>query len=296
MWKTRPSRITSERDSDSQLAGVCQGIAERYEVDVTFVRIAFILLTLVAFAAGIFMYLLCWFTMPRQGAPLSPVEAILTPKEQLSEADLRERNLGWILLVSLVVFFPSISVGWASSMVIGTFSGVFIAFVAWWLLHQRHPQSLIDDTPTPTYAAYSTPPPNRPLWLLIPVGLLLAVVVFLAGVFVSEIRHGDWSRLGQTTVHITEASELEPIDQSLGALTVDLTELRPLDQPATLEISGHVGSIEVLLPKETIATEVTCSVKVGDVTCPEGKLEGHGKLLTISVHQQVGAIRVVQPF
>ena len=46
------------------LGGVCGGIAEYFNVDPTIVRILWILFSL-AWGAGILIYLILWFIMPR---------------------------------------------------------------------------------------------------------------------------------------------------------------------------------------------------------------------------------------
>ncbi|HLP03979.1 MAG TPA: PspC domain-containing protein [Paludibacter sp.] len=53
------------RSKDQQIAGVCAGIAEYFDWDVTLVRIVYALLTL--FSAGfpgIILYLVLWAIMP----------------------------------------------------------------------------------------------------------------------------------------------------------------------------------------------------------------------------------------
>jgi phage shock protein PspC (stress-responsive transcriptional regulator) len=55
------------------LAGVAVGIADYLGVDVTIVRIAFVVLTLVG-GIGIPAYLAGWLLMPSEGAPVSALE------------------------------------------------------------------------------------------------------------------------------------------------------------------------------------------------------------------------------
>ncbi|MFW5739986.1 MAG: PspC domain-containing protein [Myxococcota bacterium] len=58
-----PERPRSER----LLLGVCAGIASRYDIDVTLVRLSFLLLSL-AWGLGIVLYLILWLGSPTQGA------------------------------------------------------------------------------------------------------------------------------------------------------------------------------------------------------------------------------------
>jgi phage shock protein PspC (stress-responsive transcriptional regulator) len=52
------------------LGGVCVGLADWLRVDVTLVRLAFMLLTL-AWGAGLVLYLLGWVLLPEAGAPVA---------------------------------------------------------------------------------------------------------------------------------------------------------------------------------------------------------------------------------
>ena len=53
-----------ERSNDRLLGGVCAGIAETFDWDITAVRIAYVLLTLFTAFSGTLVYLLLWIIMP----------------------------------------------------------------------------------------------------------------------------------------------------------------------------------------------------------------------------------------
>ncbi|NMB23111.1 MAG: PspC domain-containing protein, partial [Corynebacterium sp.] len=42
MWATRPVRFPSSQGGNAKVAGVCEGIAIRYQIDPTLVRLAFV--------------------------------------------------------------------------------------------------------------------------------------------------------------------------------------------------------------------------------------------------------------
>lgn len=136
MWDTRPPRIPEDQGGKAVIAGVCEGIGARYQVDPTLVRVIFVALALV-FGGGLFLYLLCWINMPRFGMTRSPWNSIITPKEQLTEPEKKDRSTGWWLLIGLVIFFPSVSAA-------GDLNGVLVTFVlfalGWYLAHQRQPE------------------------------------------------------------------------------------------------------------------------------------------------------------
>lgn len=85
-----PRALPARSGSSRIIAGVCGGISERLGIDVTIVRVAFVVLTLVW--VGLLVYLLAWFLMPRAtpgGPPSAPVPA----------ATVTRRALGLVLAV-----------------------------------------------------------------------------------------------------------------------------------------------------------------------------------------------------
>ena len=52
--------------TDSMIAGVCGGLAEYFNVDVILVRIAAVVLALVAHGAGLIAYLIFWVIVPQK--------------------------------------------------------------------------------------------------------------------------------------------------------------------------------------------------------------------------------------
>ena len=53
------------RSNDRMIAGVCAGIAEYFDVDVTLVRIGYVLISMISAAfPGILVYIIAWIIMP----------------------------------------------------------------------------------------------------------------------------------------------------------------------------------------------------------------------------------------
>lgn len=46
------------------IAGVCAGLARRFEISVTVIRLAFVLATLLGFGTAIILYVVLWIVMP----------------------------------------------------------------------------------------------------------------------------------------------------------------------------------------------------------------------------------------
>ncbi|MEZ2189917.1 PspC domain-containing protein [Corynebacterium sp. CCM 9204] len=133
MWATRPPRIPSDQGGNAKIAGVCEGIGTRFNVDPTLIRIAFVVAALCG--GGVLLYLLAWLIMPRWSVPVSPVEAIVRAS---SDPRLKsERSLGYtLIIVMLLIAWPASSSDLLSSSTLLT---TLIGFAIWWLLHSRQP-------------------------------------------------------------------------------------------------------------------------------------------------------------
>jgi phage shock protein C len=67
---SEPRRRLTRSRLHKMIAGVCGGIAEYLEVDVTVVRVLYILVSIVSAAfPGILAYIILMFVMPRPDAP-----------------------------------------------------------------------------------------------------------------------------------------------------------------------------------------------------------------------------------
>lgn len=75
MWDTRPPRIPSEQGGNAKIAGVCEGIGVRYQIDPTLVRVLFVV-SLFTLGGGLPAYLLAWLAMPRYGMSTAPAQAV----------------------------------------------------------------------------------------------------------------------------------------------------------------------------------------------------------------------------
>ncbi|MDO5671022.1 MAG: PspC domain-containing protein [Corynebacterium sp.] len=149
MWATRPPRIPAEQGGNAKIAGVCEGIGVRYQIDPTIVRVLFVV-SLFTFGGGLAAYLLAWMCMPRYGLSTAPLTAISRRTEELSPPEKKERTTGWWLLIFFILTFGSFGTegAWFSSGLLA----VGLLFAAWWLLHQRTPQppaGLLADAPVP---------------------------------------------------------------------------------------------------------------------------------------------------
>ncbi len=70
-------------NKDKRIAGVCSGIAEYFNIDVTIVRLLWVLFCFVA--AGILAYLICAIVIPEQPRTEEPPKADEKPQEPTEE-------------------------------------------------------------------------------------------------------------------------------------------------------------------------------------------------------------------
>ncbi|MCP1387795.1 PspC domain-containing protein [Corynebacterium sp. TA-R-1] len=152
MWTTRPPRIPEDQGGKAVIAGVCEGIGARYRIDPVLVRLVFVALSLVM-GCGIFLYTLCWISMPRFGMTTTPWDSARKPKSELSEAALKEKSTGYVL--AFIIGFALLN--WFSNMVGDTppgyqILGVAIGFGCWYGLHNRVPQPPAGLLPEPSLA------------------------------------------------------------------------------------------------------------------------------------------------
>lgn len=131
MWLSRPVRLPTSQGSDAKIAGVCEGIGVRYQIDPVLIRLFFVVSGI--FGAGIAAYLLLWLVLPRYSVPVSPLESLWKPGHP------EDRTRGWWLLIAFIVFSGLFSSG--ASSIFGPASVLtYAALVAmWWGLHHRLP-------------------------------------------------------------------------------------------------------------------------------------------------------------
>lgn len=139
LWETRPPRIPSEQGGRAKIAGVCEGIGVRYQIDPVIVRVLFVVAAL-TMGGGIAAYLLLWLLMPRYGLGVAPLQAVVRGRGRLRGPERRERRTGWWLLFFFLIYSGVLSAGGTGIVTSGTVFTLVLMGAAWWLLHQRRPQ------------------------------------------------------------------------------------------------------------------------------------------------------------
>jgi phage shock protein C len=74
---SRPLTLVRE---GKKIAGVCSGFARYLDVDVTLVRVVWLVLCLTPPGAGLIGYLLAWLVMPKEPSPAASVPELSYPR------------------------------------------------------------------------------------------------------------------------------------------------------------------------------------------------------------------------
>ncbi|MEP9392274.1 PspC domain-containing protein [Gordonia sp. VNQ95] len=144
LWDTRPVRPAAPRT----VAGVCIGIGNRYRVDPTLVKVAFVVATVFG-GSGLILYIAAWIAFPSSTAAPAP------GGDPAANRRARHGNPSMILLVVVVVIIAT-SIGSSGPWGSGGLLGGILMLVGWWLLYLRTPEPL-PETAVSTLRGPSTP-------------------------------------------------------------------------------------------------------------------------------------------
>jgi phage shock protein C len=147
-WRGRQLRRIP---NEGKIAGVCAGIANYLEIDVTFVRAAWLILSIVpgAVVGGVVAYLLAWMIMPAQ-APGSAVASGPTRRLWRSDTDRKIAGVCGGLAEYFEVDATPIRLLWLVLTIMpGAIVGGVVVYIAAWLIMPRKPVAM----PTTSSAA-----------------------------------------------------------------------------------------------------------------------------------------------
>ena len=277
-----PRRLV--RDPYSRLGGVASGVAHYYGIDVSLVRILFIVVAL-ATGFGLLAYLLAWIIIPR--ADYWPPAA---PNRTLHR--LSNRELGTGLAIIGLVLALIVGAGATGSILIP----LVLVGGGVWLLVQRP-----DDPPPPVAGSEQPAPPvdtygsaggygSPGIGAAAPVGepvpprsgrrrgfliallvafLVLIVLPIVAGLaFVVSVagRPFPTSSVDRRITPDTVAELPIDADHEAGEIVVDLRQLEAADFDGTESIRVDVdfGTVTVIVPDD-LTVDVDASVGVGSL-------------------------------
>lgn len=135
-------RLTRSR-ANAKIAGVCAGLADYFEVDPTFVRAAWVALSIVpgAVIGGVIAYLLVWMVMPE--GPATVTEPV-RPRLTRSVTNTKLAGVCGGLAEYFDVDATPIRVLWiVLSVVPGCILGGALVYLAAWILIPKGPSAQV---------------------------------------------------------------------------------------------------------------------------------------------------------
>jgi phage shock protein C len=151
LYKSRRNRV---------IDGICGGIAEYFDIDVTIVRILWVLLTLLG-GSGFFLYIAAMIIMPSR-----PSDAGADPSGSSASQPADKRRFWGITLVLLGAFVLLINLGWLADVNWWSFSHrvflpsllIILGLVLVYTYRRRH--SSLEPPPGDPASAAPPPPPG----------------------------------------------------------------------------------------------------------------------------------------
>jgi phage shock protein PspC (stress-responsive transcriptional regulator) len=243
-----PEPLPLRRSGTTRLvAGVCGGIAERFEVDVVIVRVAFVVAACL-WGVGVIVYLALWALVPTDG------EAATTPSSEAAGEPSGLPRVSYVLLTAALFLGLVISTSWWGGPQWG--GGLGLA----WLLVLL----------VVVVAALRRPARRLTVGrvLLTLAVIVLSLIILVTGAFFAAVAMTGvpfTGGIGQRVVQPTTLSELRPTYRlAAGSLTVDLTHVPLGAVPRTVTASVAVGQLVVDVPRGVVV-DVDAHSGIGNV-------------------------------
>jgi len=226
--------------SDRRLAGVAGGLGRYFDLNPSFFRLGFVVLTLLG-GAGLLIYLTAAFVMPDEGKDKSLAEQILADRKDRPWplVGLAVAGVAVVVLLSHATVWPAAGAGW----ILVLFAGLAIL---WTSRADRR------------------------------AGRILRVFVALTALFTAVaaaaiVAAFSWFNIslhdgvGNKVYNVSTASALKPAyNLGVGDLKLDLSGIGPITQVTHLKAKVDVGELRIIVPRNT-AISVDAHAKVGDI-------------------------------
>jgi phage shock protein PspC (stress-responsive transcriptional regulator) len=237
------------------LAGVAGGIAERFDVDVSLVRVAFVVLAC-AWGAGALIYLAMWALVPSAARGSSDAD-------QLDDAaEPTPSWLAFLLLAGVLCFGLLVVTSWWGGPRWGGGLGLLWVVLLFGLLVV----ALRDRSGRRTL--------RRAVAIVVLGCMTLAIVV--AGSFLGLVASTGVPMSGGIGERIFQPTSLAQVQRfyrtSIGDMTVDLLDVRFPASTVRVTASVAVGHLTIEVPPGVVV-DVTAHAGVGDVSSSPGDLQ-----------------------
>jgi phage shock protein PspC (stress-responsive transcriptional regulator) len=237
------------------LAGVAGGIADRFDVDVSLVRVAFVVLAC-AWGTGALVYLAMWALVP--SAPRGPGDV-----DQLDEtAEPTPSWLAFLLLAGVLCFGLLVVTSWWGGPRWGGGLGLLWVVLLFGLLVV----ALRDRSGRRTL--------RRAVGIVVLGCMTLAIVV--AGSFLGLVASTGVPMSGGIGERIYQPTSLAQVQRfyrtSIGDMTVDLRQVRFPASTVHVTASVAVGHLTVEVPPGVLV-DVSAHAGVGNVSSSPGDLQ-----------------------
>jgi phage shock protein PspC (stress-responsive transcriptional regulator) len=230
--------------SDRVVAGVAGGLGRYFDLNPTFFRLGFVVLTLIG-GAGVLIYLAALLVMPDEGRERSIAEDVLARRRERPWplVGLGLAAVALAVLLSRATLWPAASFGWVLVLIAGL--GIL------WAYDRR--------------GGERSRPRRLGLWLL---GVLVALIVaIVAAVAVAaawfDVGLGDG--VGTRVEAPANASELKSsYELGIGELRIDLSRIGPVTTETHVSAKVGIGTLGIIVPPD-VSVAATAHAKAGEV-------------------------------
>ena len=248
-------RRLERSSSDRMLAGVCGGLGRYFDLNPTFFRIGFVVLTLLG-GAGVLVYLAAALVMPGEGRERSLAEQVLAERKERPWPliGLAIVGVALIVLLSRAALRPAAGAGWVFVLVIGV--------VVLWVSRSAR-------------------------WRGRLLRVLLALVVATLAAFVTAIVLAfSWFNVSLSDGvgdHVYAPATVAAIAPSyrlgVGSMRIDLSGIQPAGKELQVKAKVGVGELRIVVPNGA-RVQVYARAKLGDVHVLRLKDSGRNAIVT----------------
>ena len=226
--------------SDRKLVGVAGGLGRYFDLNPSFFRIGFVVLTLLG-GAGLLIYLVAAIVMPDEGKDKSVAEQVLADRQERPWplVGLAVAGVAVIVLLSHATVWPAAGAGW----ILVLFAGLAIL---WASRSERRAGRIL-----------------RALIALMALFAALAIAAVVAAFSWFNVSLGDG--VGNRLYTPAAASTLKPsYELGVGNLKLDLSNIGPVTQETHVQAKVEIGELRIIVPRNA-AVSVNAHAKVGDL-------------------------------